>query len=67
MNFPECPLDITYCTATDCQNKDCERHSKVLEALKESAIMVGATVSVADFSGTCRDYIRQLVEEAVAV
>lgn len=64
MEFPVCPLDVTYCSATDCQNKVCTRHPRVLEALKDSSIMAGAAVSVADFSGTCRDYIRQLVEEA---
>lgn len=53
MEFPVCPLDVTYCSATDCQNKVCTRHPRVLEALKDSSIMAGAAVSVADFSGTC--------------
>lgn len=64
MEYPECPLDVTYCAATDCKDRTCERHPRVLEALRGSATMAGRPVSMADFSGTCRDYIRRLVEEA---
>lgn len=64
MEFPVCPLDVTYCSATDCKNKSCTAHPRVLRALMDNPIMAGATVSVADFSGTCRAYIRQLIEKA---
>lgn len=63
MKLPVCPFDITYCTNTDCQNTDCGRHPKVFVSLKDRFAMEGRTVSVADFSGVCRDYIRRLVEE----
>lgn len=63
MKLPLCPFDITYCINTDCRNTDCERHPIVLESLKDRFAMSGRTVSVADFSSVCRDYIRNLVEE----
>lgn len=61
MNIEVCPLDITYCYNTDCKNKKCSRHPSVLRVIKRR--FPGAMVSVADFSGTCMEYIRQLVEE----
>ncbi len=57
-----CPLDITYCSNAGCPFKKCERHPAVLKEVRR--LYVGATVSVADLSGTCRDYIRWLAERA---
>lgn len=51
-------LDITYCSNTDCQNKECDRHPSLLDGLPP-----GTMVSMADFGGTCRDYIFQIFEE----
>lgn len=50
--------NITFCANTDCQNKKCDRHPYLLEWLPK-----GTMVSMADFGGTCREYIRQIVEE----
>lgn len=49
--------DITYCSNKDCLNTDCERHPFSL--LDETARFV----SIADFSGVCRDYIHQALIE----
>lgn len=51
--------NITFCANTDCKNKKCERHPSLLEKLPK-----GTMVSMADFGGTCRDYIFQILEEA---
>lgn len=55
-----CPLDITYCTNAGCPFKTCDRHTAVLKKVQQQ--FLGATVSVADLSGTCREYIGWLVE-----
>lgn len=49
--------DITYCSCVECVNKECERHPSKLYALKNTQV-----VSIADFSGVCRDYIGQVVD-----
>lgn len=49
--------DITYCSATDCTNRKCERHATNLKGMPKDE-----TVSVADFAGVCRYYIGQIVE-----
>lgn len=49
--------DITYCSCVECLNKDCERHPSKLYTLKNTQV-----VSIADFSGVCRDYIAQVVD-----
>lgn len=51
-------LDITYCSNTDCKNKECDRHPSLLDGLPK-----GTMVSMAYFGGTCREYIRNLVQE----
>lgn len=58
------PLDITYCTNQGCLFKGCEIHPVALRKLQRSH--PGRMVSVADYSGTCREYIGWLVgrEEA---
>lgn len=48
--------DITWCASPDCKVR-CERH--IFNCKQE----VGEMVSIADFSGVCRDYIRRIVEE----
>lgn len=59
MDLPICPLDVTYCSNTSCGRKDCERHPVILKKLRDSGLFqAGCPISVADFSGTCRDYIR---------
>lgn len=50
--------NITFCANTDCKNKKCDRHPSLLEGLPK-----GTMVSMANFGDTCRDYIRQIVEE----
>lgn len=55
-----CPLDITYCTNAGCPFKTCDRHPAVLKKVQQQ--LPGATVSVSDLSGTCREYIGWLVE-----
>lgn len=61
IKLPPCPLDVTYCVNADCKNRRCDRHLSVLKKVQRR--FPGAMVSVADFSGTCREYIRQLVDE----
>lgn len=52
--------DITYCTYSGCPLKKCERHpSKISKA----AMSGKGYVSVADFSGTCREYLSWLLDE----
>lgn len=51
--------DMTYCTNTDCPFKDCERYWK---HIKELAKQGEKYVSLADFSGVCREYISYLLE-----
>jgi hypothetical protein len=51
--------DITYCSCIVCVNKECERHLSNLLKLEKTQV-----VSIADFSGVCRDYIGQLVDAA---
>lgn len=53
-------LDMTYCTNTDCPFKDCERYWK---HIKELAKQGEKYVSLADFSGVCREYISYLLNE----
>lgn len=47
--------DITYCVNIDCPFKNCEKHHTKLKG------KIGA-VSIADFGGTCREYMSYLVE-----
>lgn len=61
MELPICPLDITYCGNADCKNRRCERHPSMLAEVRRR--FPCAMVSVADFSGSCIDYIREIVEE----
>ncbi len=56
-----CPLDITYCSYQGCPIKECERHPAVLKEVRRRN--PGAMVSLADFSGSCREYIRWLIEQ----
>lgn len=65
MELPNCPLDITYCSNSACGKRDCERHLATLKKLKKKGVFTGATVSIADFSGACRDYIFGLLEENI--
>ena len=46
--------DITYCINSDCPFKKCDRHFCRLHNKS-------GKVSIADFSGTCREYIDYLV------
>lgn len=59
MNFP---LDITYCMNAGCPITQCERHLTKLKALQKK-YSGWKMARVADLSGTCRDYIRYLLEE----
>lgn len=53
--------DITYCSNKKCPFKKCERHP----TKKSMACIRGkGYVSVADYSGTCRDYISYLVRRS---
>jgi len=54
------PLDITYCSNIRCPFGKCEVHPKALKQIQKSH--PGSMVIVADFSGTCRDYIGWLIE-----
>lgn len=49
-------VDITYCVAADCTYKDCERHPCHVDKTKQY-------VSVADFRGTCREYLFGVLQE----
>lgn len=52
--------DITYCLNKDCPFKKCERHySKASRA----ALIGRGYVSVADYSGVCREYIDYIVDK----
>lgn len=53
--------DITYCSNVNCPFEDCERHLRRLPDDAYSKQMV----SIANFAGTCRDYIRHLVDQEV--
>lgn len=48
--------DITYCINDDCPFEECARHPCRLQG-KEGY------VSIANFAGTCRDYIGWLIKE----
>lgn len=50
--------DITYCMNSDCPFKKCERHNVHLKKISDRRQMV----SVADFGGTCKKYLRYLLE-----
>lgn len=52
--------DITYCSCLECLNKECERHPMEIIKAAQSRVKL---VSVADLSGTCRDYIHQVLIE----
>lgn len=54
------PLDITYCSNSRCPFRKCEVHPEALKQIQKSH--PGSMVSVADFGGTCRDYIGWLSE-----
>ena len=56
------PLDITYCMNAGCPITQCERHLTRLKDLQKK-YPGWKMVRVADLSGTCRDYIRHLLEE----
>lgn len=47
--------DITYCAYAGCPIKDCDRHL--------TNIVGKGPFTFADFAGTCRRYIGELVEE----
>ena len=49
------PLDIAYCVNSGCPFKGCEIHPAALRKLQKD--YPGRMVSVADYSGTCREYI----------
>ncbi len=50
--------DITYCSCVECINKECGRHPCHLSKMENARY-----VSIADFGGTCRDYIHQVLIE----
>lgn len=52
--------DITYCSNVNCPFADCERHLRNLPTGAYSH----KYVSIANFAGTCRDYIGHLVDKA---
>lgn len=52
--------DITYCEYTRCPLKKCERHHT---KISKACIFGKGYVSVADFSGTCREYLSYLLKE----
>lgn len=47
------PKDITYCSASNCIRKDCERHSSSIPKPPPGKKIV---YSIADFTETCKDY-----------
>lgn len=53
-----CPYDVTYCDNAGCPFKDCEIH-----LVHTKKFPVGTMISVANYSGTCRQYIGWLVDE----
>lgn len=50
--------DKTYCVNASCPFKTCDRHHSHLKGLPKNTL-----VSVADFGGTCREYLRYVLEE----
>lgn len=59
------PLDIAYCSNSRCPFKRCEIHPVVLRKLQKD--YPGRMVSVADYSGTCREYIGWLTSKTEEV
>lgn len=57
------PFDITYCSYAGCPKKGCSFHPSVLKKLSKQ--FPHAMVSTADYSGSCREYIRLLVQEVL--
>ena len=51
--------DITYCSYYGCPLKQCERHPTKIQR----ATVIGGYVSMADFAGTCREYIDYILEK----
>ena len=48
--------DMTYCISKDCETK-CYRH------LSNYNFPAGTIISISDFSGICRAYIQEVLEE----
>lgn len=56
--------NYTYCIAKDCECVACERHPSLLVALKEGdKLHPEDMIKIADFRGTCREYIGQVLGE----
>ena len=49
--------DVTYCVSSDCPSTECKLK------LTNNTFEPGEIISMADFSGTCRFYIRWLLEK----
>ena len=54
--------DITWCTSPDCKEK-CKYHISNYVSKNPSPVRKKEMVSIADFSGVCREYIRQVLDE----
>ena len=54
--------DITYCAYTNCPLTKCERHlnKRKLNDMQKNGVK---EISIADFCGSCREYISYLVEK----
>ena len=53
-------LDITYCNNTSCPFESCERHLVHVKKFDKDKTKY---VSVANFGGTCREYLSYLIDE----
>lgn len=55
--------DITWCTYIACPIKKCERHMNRLKKLKKKNFCAFTQISVADYAGTCEDYLKYVLEQ----
>ena len=53
-----CPYDVTYCDNAGCPFKDCESH-----LIHTKKFPAGTMISLANYAGTCRQYIGWLVDK----
>jgi hypothetical protein len=55
--------DITWCSYAACPLTNCKRHLDRLVKLKGKNTDTHERISIADFAGTCRDYLSYALAE----
>lgn len=55
--------DITWCSYAACPLTKCERHLERLIKMKGKNPDSHERISIADFAGTCEDYLKYVLEQ----